>query len=55
MVNEIDSSDTKRSKDDLPTLQKTTDEKLNRIADKAAKRAGMRQQSYDRDHGIFTK
>ena len=55
MLNEINSSDTKRPEDDLPAVQTTTDEKLNRIANRAAKRAGMREQSYDREHGIFTK
>ena len=57
MLNETDSSDTTRPEDDLPAVQKknTTDEKLNRIASKAAKRAGMREQRYDREHGIFTK
>jgi hypothetical protein len=31
------------------------DTRLNRIASQAARRAVLRQQSYDRQHNIFTK
>jgi hypothetical protein len=34
---------------------KVKDTRLNRIASQAARRAVLRQQSYDRQHNIFTK
>jgi hypothetical protein len=34
---------------------KVKDTRLNRIAGQAARRAVLRQQSYDRQHNIFTK
>jgi hypothetical protein len=41
------------SKTDQET--KVKDTRLNRIANQAARRAVLRQQSYDRQHNIFTK
>jgi hypothetical protein len=31
------------------------DEKLDRVAERAAEKAGKAEKSYDSDHGIFTK
>lgn len=55
MPNETDSTNTTKPEGDVPDVQKATDEKLNRLADEAATRAGMRQRRYDDEHGIFTK
>jgi hypothetical protein len=55
MLNEPDNSDSPKLEDDSTDAQKALQEKLSRIANKAAKRAGNRQQRYDGEHGIFTK
>jgi hypothetical protein len=55
MLNETDSTNTTKLQGDAPDVQKETDEKLNRIANEAATRAGTRQRRYDEEHGIFTK
>jgi hypothetical protein len=55
MLNEAKSTNTKKPEGDVPDVQKATEEKLNRIANKAAARAATRQQRYDREHGILTK
>jgi hypothetical protein len=55
MANETDSSDTPKLQDDSTDVQKSVQEKLSRIANKAAKRAAIRQQHYDAEHGIFTR
>ena len=43
------------AQDDLIEAQKTVLEKMNRIANKSAKRVSERLQRYDSNHGIFTK
>ncbi len=55
MPNETESIDQMKPQGEVSVVQKSTDEKLNAIANKAATRAGMRQQRYDEEHGIFTK
>lgn len=55
MLDETESTDTTKSQGDVPHVQKSTDEKLNAIANKAAMRVGRRQRRYDDEHGIFTK
>jgi hypothetical protein len=42
-------------RDDSSDTQKAAQEELDRIAEKAATRAGSREQRYDGEHGIFTK
>jgi hypothetical protein len=41
--------------DDSSDSPKAVQEKLEHLAEKAAKRARKRQQRYDGEHGIFTK
>ena len=55
MLNESESADPQQVEGDASDAQQTVLENLNRIANKAAKRAGSRQQRYDAEHGIFTK
>ena len=55
MFNEIDSTYTPKLVDESTEVQKPVQEKVSRIANKAAKRAAIRQQHYDAEHGIFTK
>lgn len=55
MPEETDRSAIPELRDDSSDNQKTVEEKLDRIAEKAARRAGNREQRYDGEHGIFTK
>ena len=55
MLNEPETSDSPKLQDDSTDAQKVLQEKLSRIANKAARRAGNREQRYDGEHGIFTK
>jgi hypothetical protein len=55
MPDETDRSAIPEPRDDSSDSQKAVQEKLEHIAEKAAKRAGKRQQRYDGEHGIFTK
>jgi hypothetical protein len=55
MTNEIDRLNTRQVQDESTGLKKAVRERLNRIANKAAKQAVKRQQRYDGKHGIFTK
>jgi hypothetical protein len=55
MLNDTDSPDTPALEDESTDAQKAVQEKLDRIANKAAKRGVLRQQRFDADHGIFTK
>jgi hypothetical protein len=38
-----------------PTSKVDEEEKIDRVADRAAEKAGKREKSYDSDHDIFTK
>jgi hypothetical protein len=40
---------------DANTTSKTEDAEIDRVAGKAAEKAGKTEKSYDSDHGIFTK
>jgi hypothetical protein len=55
MPNETDQSATPEPRDGSSDSQKAVQEKLERVAEKAARRAGKRQQRYDGEHSIFTK
>ena len=55
MSNKTDSSDKPNLEDNSNDAKKAVQEKLDRIADKAAKRGEKRQQRFDEEHGIFTK
>jgi hypothetical protein len=55
MPNKTDSPDTQKLQEDSADAQKAVQEKLDRIADKAAKRGEKREQRYDEEHGIFTR
>lgn len=55
MPNETDGSSIPELRDAPSDTQKVVQEKLDRIAERAATRAGNRQQRYDGEHGIFTK
>lgn len=55
MPDETDKSVTPEARDDSSDSQKAVQEKVERVAKKAAIRAGKRQQHYDGEHGIFTK
>lgn len=55
MSNETDRSDKPNPQDNSADARKAVQEKLDRIADKAAKRGEKREQRYDGEHGIFTK
>jgi hypothetical protein len=55
MPNEADNSNTPKTQDDNTEFQQSVQEKLSRIAKRAAKRAGTTEQRYDEEHGIFTK
>jgi hypothetical protein len=55
MLTKAESLAIQQLRDDSADPQKALQNKLDRIANNAAKRAGDRQQSYDGDHGIFTK
>jgi hypothetical protein len=55
MPEETDRTATPELRDDSSDNQKTVQEKLDHIAEKAARRAGNREQRYDGEHGIFTK
>lgn len=55
MPDETDKSVTPEARDDSSDSQKAVQEKVERVAKKAAIRAGTRQQHYDGEHGIFTK
>jgi hypothetical protein len=50
-----DRSDTSKLQPNSTDAQKAVQEKLDRIADKAAKRGEKREQRYDEEHGIFTR
>jgi hypothetical protein len=54
MLNETDRS-TPEPHNDSTEAQKKAHERLNRIANKAAKQAEEEEQRYDEEHGIFTK
>jgi hypothetical protein len=55
MSNETDRSDKPNLQDNSADEQKAAQEKVDCIADKAAKRGEKREQRYDEEHGIFTK
>lgn len=55
MPDQTDNSATPEARDDSSDSQKAVQEKVERVAKKAAIRAGKRQQHYDGEHGIFTK
>ncbi|MGB0122007.1 MAG: hypothetical protein WA419_05030 [Silvibacterium sp.] len=55
MTNETNRTDTLKLQDDATDAKKDVQEKLNRIANEAAKQARSRQQRYDGEQGIFTK
>lgn len=55
MPDETDESAIPELRDDSPESQKALQEKLDSIAEKAARRGGNRQQRFDEEHGIFTK
>jgi hypothetical protein len=40
---------------DANTRETSEDTKIDRVAGKAAEKAGKTEKSYDSDHGIFTK
>jgi hypothetical protein len=52
---ETDRSDKSNLQVNSTDAQKAEQEKVDRIADKAAKRGEKREQSYEEEHGIFTK
>jgi hypothetical protein len=60
MSNHTDSPDNTSRQDDSSVSKtaketKVKDSNLNRLASQSARRAILRQQSYDRQHNIFTK
>lgn len=55
MSDKTDRSDKSNLQDNSTDAEKATQEKLNRIADKAAKQGEKREQRFDEEHGIFTK
>lgn len=55
MSNETDSSGKPNLQDNSEDAKKAAQEKVDRIADKAANCGEKRQQRYDQEHGIFTK
>jgi len=55
MTNKDDRSDTSDLKDTSTESQETIQERLDRIANKAAKRARIREKRYDAEHDVFTK
>jgi hypothetical protein len=55
MPNETDGPAIAELRDTPSDTRKAVQEKLDRIAEKAATRAGNRQQRYEGEHGIFTK
>ena len=55
MLNDTDSPDVPALEDESTDAQRAVQEKLNRIANKAAKRGAIRQQGYDAEHGILTR
>jgi hypothetical protein len=40
---------------DVHTPESGEDKKIDRVAERAAEKAGKTEKSYDSDHGIFTK
>jgi hypothetical protein len=40
---------------DVHTPETDEDKAIDRVADRAAEKAGKAEKSYDSDHGIFTK
>jgi len=54
MANEFETKETPKPQNESSETQ-AVQQKLNRIANKAAKRAAERQQRYDAEHSIFTK
>ena len=40
---------------DVHTPEAAEDKEIDRIADRAAEKAGKTEKSYDSEHGIFTK
>jgi hypothetical protein len=52
---QTDSPDTPREQDNLTPSKTARETNLDRIANKAASRAGKRQQRYEQEHNIFTK
>jgi len=55
MTNTNDRQDLPELKDEPTESQHPVEEKLNFIANKAAKKARLREKRYDIDHDIFTK
>ncbi len=55
MSNTTDRSDEPNLQETSNDAKKAVQEKLDLIADKAAKRGEKRQQRFDEEHGIFTK
>jgi hypothetical protein len=55
MHDETDNLDTPQPQNESADREKAVAEKLDHIANKAAKRASKRQQQYDAQQGIFTR
>jgi hypothetical protein len=55
MTNEDDRSDIPDAEDTTTEFQEDAQKRLNRIANKAAKRARIREERYDAEHDFFTK
>lgn len=55
MTNKDHHSDTSDVEDTSTESQEAVQERLNRIANKAAKRARIREESYDAEHDVFIK
>ena len=55
MSSETDCSDKSNLQDNSTDAQKAEQQKVDRIADKAAKRGEKREQSYEEEQGIFRK
>lgn len=55
MTNKDDRSDSSDLEDTSTEFQEAVQERLNSIANKAAKRARIREERYDAEHDVFTK
>jgi len=55
MTNTNDRQDLPEQKEEPTESQEPVQERLNLIANKAAKKARLREKRYDTDHDIFTK
>lgn len=55
MTNKEDRSGTSDLKDTSTESQEAVQENLNRIANRFAKRARIREERYDAEHDVFTK